>query len=108
MLEALIRGWRFVYSDEALSVAMLTGFDPGRLEPDRVAFELRQQRSLVLPTGGRIGEYDESRWRTLRDILLFAKRGEETVPLSQVVNYQFLREAYRQTPDGGRSGRVED
>ncbi|MBI5128475.1 MAG: ABC transporter substrate-binding protein [Rhodopseudomonas palustris] len=108
MLEALIKGWRFVYADETRSVPMLTGFDPGRLAPDRVAFELQQQRSLVLPTGGRIGEYDESRWRTLRDILLFAKRGEETVPLAQIVNYQFLREAYRQNPDGGRSGRTED
>jgi hypothetical protein len=44
---------------------------------------------------GRIADYDESRWRTLSDILIFAKLGEETVSLAQSVNYQLLRDAYR-------------
>jgi len=99
VLEGLIKGWRFVYSDLTLSVPVLASFDPKRLDPARLAFELAQQRDLVLPTGGRIADYDESRWRTLRDILLFAKLGEETVPLAQAVNYQLLRDAYRRSPD---------
>jgi len=99
VLQGLIRGWQFTYADYARSVPVLAGAGPGSLNPERLKFELQQQRPLVLPTGGRIGDYDESRWRTLRDILLFAKLGEEDVPLAQTVNYQFLRDVYRRSPD---------
>lgn len=99
VLQGLIRGWQFTYSDYARSVPILAGAGPAALNPERLKFELQQQRSLVMPTGGRIGDYDESRWRTLRDILLFAKLGEEDVPLAQTVNYQFLRDVYRRSPD---------
>nr|WP_256467274.1 ABC transporter substrate-binding protein [Bradyrhizobium sp. 35] len=99
VLQGIIRGWQFVYADYARSEPVLSGFDPSRLKPERLRFELQQQRSLVLPTGSRIADYDESRWRTLRDILLFAKLGEEEVPLAQTVNYQFLRDLYRRSPD---------
>ncbi|WP_247554020.1 ABC transporter substrate-binding protein [Bradyrhizobium sp. 138] len=99
ILQGLIRGWQFTYADYARSVPVLTGAGSARLNPERLKFELQQQRPLVLPTGGRIGDYDESRWRTLRDILLFAKLGEEDVPLAQTVNYQFLRDVYRRSPD---------
>lgn len=103
-LEGIIKGWQFAYSDYARSVPVLVGYDPQILNPDRVRFELQQQRSLVLPIGGRIADYDESRWRTLRDILIFAKLGDETVPLAQSVNYQLLRNVYRRSPDLGTSG----
>lgn len=99
VLQGLIRGWQFAYADYARSVPVLAGAGPIRLNSERLRFELQQQRPLVLPTGGRIGDYDESRWRTLRDILLFAKLGEEDVPLAQTVNYQFLRDVYRRSPD---------
>ncbi|WP_276339186.1 ABC transporter substrate-binding protein [Bradyrhizobium zhanjiangense] len=99
ILQGLIRGWQFTYADYARSVPVLAGAGPARLSPERLKFELQQQRPLVLPTGGRIGDYDESRWRTLRDILIFAKLGEEDVPLAQTVNYQFLRDVYRRSPD---------
>ncbi|MGL3111400.1 ABC transporter substrate-binding protein [Bradyrhizobium sp. BR 1432] len=99
ILQGLIRGWQFTYADYARSVPVLAGAGSTRLSPERLKFELQQQRPLVLPTGGRIGDYDESRWRTLRDILIFAKLGEEDVPLAQTVNYQFLRDVYRRSPD---------
>lgn len=99
VLQGLIRGWQFVYADYARSVPVLAGAGSAKLNSERLKFELQQQRPLVLPTGGRIGDYDESRWRTLRDILLFAKLGEEDVPLAQTVNYQFLRDVYRRSPD---------
>lgn len=99
VLQGLIRGWQFVYVDYARSVPVLAGAGPTSLNSERLKFELQQQRPLVLPTGGRIGDYDESRWQTLRDILLFAKLGEEDVPLAQTVNYQFLRDVYRRSPD---------
>lgn len=101
VLQGLIRGWQFAYSDYARSVPSLVELDPSRLKSERLKFELEQQRALVLPTGGRIADYDESRWRTLRDILIFAKLGEEEVPLAQAVNYQFLRDVYRRSPDLG-------
>ncbi|WP_245285918.1 ABC transporter substrate-binding protein [Bradyrhizobium sp. WSM1253] len=104
VLQGLIRGWQFAYGDYARSVPVLASFAPERLSPDRLKAELQQQRSLILPTGGRIADYDESRWRTLRDILMFAKLGEEEVPLAQVVNYQFLRDVYRRSPDLGSPG----
>ncbi|WP_256375303.1 ABC transporter substrate-binding protein [Bradyrhizobium sp. Ec3.3] len=103
-LQGLIRGWQFVYSDYARSVPVLASVDPEKLKPDRLKFELQQQRNLVLPTGGRIADYDESRWRTLRDILKFAKLGEEEVPLAQSVNYQFVRDVYRRSPNLGGPG----
>lgn len=98
-LQGLIRGWQFAYADQAQSVPVLVGFAPDKLKFERLKFELQQQRGLVLPTGGRIAEFDESRWKTLRDILLFAKLGEEEVPLAQTVSYQFLRDVYRRSPD---------
>jgi ABC-type nitrate/sulfonate/bicarbonate transport system substrate-binding protein len=97
ILEALLDGWNFVYSDFARSVPVIVAGDPSRLRAERVQFELEQQRELVLPIGGRVGDYDDSRWRTLRDILIFARIGEETVPLAQSVDYQLLREAYRRS-----------
>lgn len=99
VLEGLIRGWQFVYSDYARSIPVLVGFDPERLSPARLRFELQQQRGLILPTGGRIADYNESRWRTLRDILIFSKLGAEEVPLAQLINYQMLRDVYRRSPD---------
>lgn len=97
VLQGIIRGWQFAYRDYAQSVPVLAGL--AGLTPKRLKFELEQQRPLVLPTGGRIGDYDESRWRTLRDILLFAKLGVEEVPLARTLNYQFLRDVYRRSPD---------
>ncbi|WP_027581518.1 ABC transporter substrate-binding protein [Bradyrhizobium sp. Ai1a-2] len=98
-LRAIIRGWQLAYGDYARSVPLIVGFDRAGLRADRVTFDLQQQRDLVSPTGMRIAEYDESRWRTLRDILMFAKLGEETVPLPQAVNYGFVRDVYRRSPD---------
>jgi ABC-type nitrate/sulfonate/bicarbonate transport system substrate-binding protein len=98
-LEGVIRGWEAAYADPRRSVPLLVGFDPKLLTPEGVAFGLEQQRDMVRPTGARIGEFDESRWRTLRDILIFARLGEENVGLSTVVNYQFVRDVYRRSPD---------
>lgn len=108
LLQGLIRGWQFVYADYAKSVPVLAGVASPKLNPERLKFELQQQRTLVLPTGGRIADYDESRWRTLRDILIFAKLGEEDVPLAQTVNYQFLRDVYRRSPDLAAPGAWND
>ncbi|MBO4227982.1 ABC transporter substrate-binding protein [Bradyrhizobium neotropicale] len=99
VLQGVIKGWRFTYDDYARSASLIVGFDPARFDLERVKFELQQQRALVLPTGARIADYDESRWRTLRDILIFSKLGSEEVPLSQAVDYRFLRDAYRRSPD---------
>ncbi|MBR0737659.1 ABC transporter substrate-binding protein [Bradyrhizobium liaoningense] len=109
VLTGVIKGWHFVYSDYTRSVPALVRFDPESLKPERIKFELERQRELVLPADGRIADYDERRWRTLRDVLLFAKLGEQQFPLTQLVNYQFLRDVYRQPIDriapGAMTGR---
>ncbi|MGY4368171.1 ABC-type nitrate/sulfonate/bicarbonate transport system substrate-binding protein [Bradyrhizobium sp. LB1.3] len=104
ILEGLIKGWQFVYGDYSRSVFALVSYDLERLNSDRVRFELQQQRTLVVPAAGRIAEYDESRWKTLRDILIFGRLGEETVPISQAVTYQLLRDVYRRSPDLAGAG----
>lgn len=99
VLEGLIKGWQLVYDDYSRSVPALVGFDPAGLSADRVRLELQQQRALVVPAAGRIAEYDDSRWKMLRDALIFAKLGDETVPISQAVSYQLLRDVYRRSPN---------
>lgn len=104
LLHGLVRGWQFAYADYSRSIPIVVDFDGSHLAPERVRFEMEQQRSLVLPVGARIGEYDESRWRTLRDILLFAGLGSENGTLFQAVNTQFIRGEYRRAPEKGGAG----
>ncbi len=103
-LRGIIQGWQTVYADYGVSVPLIVGFDPARLTSSGIQFTLQQQRDLVRPTDTRIGDYDESRWRTLRDILLFAKLGEERTGLSSAVSYAFVRDIYRRSPDAGGAG----
>lgn len=95
ILRGIILGWLDVYADPAENAAVIAQFDPQFLNAQRARRDLTQQRDLVRPAGTRIADYDESRWRTLRDILLFAKLGEETVGLPAAVRYDFLRDVYR-------------
>ncbi|MDB5653806.1 MAG: nitrate transporter substrate-binding protein [Tardiphaga sp.] len=97
-LQAIIRGWQQVYDDPDQAARMIAEYD-AVLSPPEVRFALDQQRDLVRPVGTRIAEYDQSRWNTLRDILLFAKLGTETGGLSEAVNYDFLRDVYRRAPE---------
>lgn len=107
ILRGVILGWLEVYADPAESAAAIAQFDPKLLTARRVRLDLAQQRDLVRPAGTRIADYDESRWRTLRDILLFAQLGEESVGLSAAVRYDFLRDVYRRPlaldPAGGKT-----
>jgi hypothetical protein len=81
----------------------VAAYDPGRLSVAEVDFALREQRDLVRPVGMRVADFDQSRWNTLRDILLYAKLGSETVSLSRAVTYDVLRDVYREMP-GSRDG----
>ncbi|WP_375161693.1 ABC transporter substrate-binding protein [Bradyrhizobium sp. RDT46] len=104
LLHGLVRGWQFAYADYSRSIPIIVDFDRSHLAPERVRFEMEQQRSLVLPVGARIGEYDESRWRTLRDILVFAGLGKENDVLFQAVNTRFIHDEYRRAPEKGAAG----
>lgn len=104
LLHGLVRGWQFAYADYSRAIPIIVDFDRSGLAPERVKFEMEQQRSLVLPVGARIGEYDESRWRTLRDILVFAGLGRENAPLFQAVSTQFIRGEYRRAPEKEGAG----
>ena len=98
-LRAMILGWQDVYAHTERAIAHLVSADPLHLTAQQVRFSLAQQRDLVRPTGMRIADYDESRWNTLRDILRYAKLGEQTVPLSAAITYAFLRDVYRRPLD---------
>ena len=104
LLHGVVRGWQFAYADYSRSIPIVVDFDRSRLTPERVRFEMEQQRSLVLPVGARIGEYDENRWRTLRDILVFAGLGRDNGALFQAVNTQFIRGEYRRAREKGGAG----
>lgn len=104
LLHGVVQGWQFAYADYSRAIPIIVDFDRLRLAPERVRFDMEQQRSLVLPVGARIGEYDESRWRTLRDILVFAGLGRENAAPSQAVSTQFIRGEYRRTPEKGGPG----
>jgi hypothetical protein len=96
-LNAVIAGWQSTYTDYSKSVPLISSFDEKALPPDRVLFELKTQRDTVLPLGRRLGEYDDTQWKQLLDILINERliRDPDSVDLSKAVNYGFLREAYR-------------
>jgi ABC-type nitrate/sulfonate/bicarbonate transport system substrate-binding protein len=102
-LREIIAGWHQVYADIPAAAAVVAAYDPGRLSVAEVDFALREQRDLVRPVGMRVADFDQSRWNTLRDILLYAKLGSETVSLSRAVTYDVLRDVYREMP-GSRDG----
>ncbi len=96
-LDAVIAGWKSAYADYSRSVPLISSFDDKTLTPDRVLFELKAQRNIVLPLGRRFTEYDDRQWKQLRDILISERliRDADSVDLSRAVTYEFLREAYR-------------
>lgn len=93
-LRALIAAWELVYANTEMSIPLIASFDP-RLTPDRVRFDLDQQREYVRPLAMRFAEFNKGQWRSLQDILLRQKLLAESVDLSTAVTYDFLREAYR-------------
>jgi ABC-type nitrate/sulfonate/bicarbonate transport system substrate-binding protein len=94
-LRAVIAGWQLAYDDDAASVPLIASFDPGTLTPDLVRFALAQQREFLRPLGARFGEFDDTHWRSLQDILVQQKLLKEPMDLSRAVTYDFLRDAYR-------------
>jgi ABC-type nitrate/sulfonate/bicarbonate transport system substrate-binding protein len=96
-VDAVVAGWKLTYADYSKSIPMISSFSEKSLPPDRVLFELKAQRGMVLPLGRRYGEYDDMQWKQLLDILINERliRDPDSVHLSKAVNYDFLREAYR-------------
>jgi ABC-type nitrate/sulfonate/bicarbonate transport system substrate-binding protein len=94
-LRALIAGWELAYADTAASIPLIASFDERALSPDRLRFELDLQREYVRPLAMRFAEFNQGRWRSLRDVLLIQKRMADPVDLSTAVTYDFLREVYR-------------
>jgi ABC-type nitrate/sulfonate/bicarbonate transport system substrate-binding protein len=94
-VRALIAGWNQVYADPAASIPLIASYDEWKLTPDRLRFELDQQREFIRPLAMRFAEFNQTQWRALREILLRQKLMAESVDLSTAVSYEFLREAYR-------------
>jgi ABC-type nitrate/sulfonate/bicarbonate transport system substrate-binding protein len=94
-LQGVIDGWELTYSDYAKSVPLIASFDAETLTPDLIRFKLDQQREFLRPLGARFAEFDQTRWRSLQDILLQQKQLKEPPDLSKAVNFEFLRDVYQ-------------
>jgi ABC-type nitrate/sulfonate/bicarbonate transport system substrate-binding protein len=100
-LQAIVGGWELTYSDYATSVPLIASFDAGTLTPDLIRFKLEQQREFLRPFGARFAEFDQTRWRSLQDILLQQKQLKEALDLSKIVNFDFLRDVYQRSAPRG-------
>ncbi len=96
-LRAVIAGWNLAYADYSKSAPLISSFDDKTLTPDRVHFELREQRDLVFPLGRRFTEFDDRQWKLLRNILINERLIDYSIDMSKAVRYDFLREAYRKS-----------
>jgi ABC-type nitrate/sulfonate/bicarbonate transport system substrate-binding protein len=94
-LKAVIAGWELTYADLTTSVPIIAAFDEQALAADDVRFTLEHQREYVRPPAARFAEFDDSKWRSLHEILLKQRLLERSVDLSTAVAYEFLNEAYR-------------
>jgi ABC-type nitrate/sulfonate/bicarbonate transport system substrate-binding protein len=101
-LRAVIAGWELTYADEATSVPLIASYNPTMLTPELVRFRLEQQRELLRPFGARFGEFEETRWQFLQNILVQQRAIKEPIDLSSAVTFDFLREAYRKRRSFGQ------
>jgi ABC-type nitrate/sulfonate/bicarbonate transport system substrate-binding protein len=99
-LRGVIAGWKAVYQNEDLSVQRIAKLDP-RWGAMQIRFDLDSQRELLRPYGTRIGEFSESQWQSLEDILVQQRLLRQPLELPLAVSYDFLRDAYN-SPDLGR------
>jgi ABC-type nitrate/sulfonate/bicarbonate transport system substrate-binding protein len=96
-LRAVIAGWQLTYSDEVKSIPLIVSYAPTVLVPEFVRFRLDQQRELLRPFGARFGEFEETHWQSLQNILLQQKRIKEPIDLSSAVTFDILRDSYRRS-----------
>jgi ABC-type nitrate/sulfonate/bicarbonate transport system substrate-binding protein len=96
-LRAVISGWELTYADEATSIPLIVSYDSTMLTPELVRFRLQQQREFLRPFGARFGEFDDTHWRSLQDILVQQKIIKQPIELSRAVTFDFLRDVYRRS-----------
>ncbi len=101
-LRAVIAGWELVYADYAKSVPLIAAFDEKTLTLELVRFALEQQRDFIRPPNMRFAEFDDTRWKLLRDILLQQQLINNSIDMSKAVTFDFLREAYRKSISFGK------
>ena len=96
-LRAVIAGWELTYADEATSIPQIASYSPLTLTPELIRFKLDQQRVLLRPFGVRFGEFDDTHWRSLQDILVQQRLIKEPIDLSGAVTFDFLRDVSRRS-----------
>jgi ABC-type nitrate/sulfonate/bicarbonate transport system substrate-binding protein len=96
-LRAVIAGWELTYSDEATSIPLIVSYDLAILTPELIRFRLEQQRGFLRPFGVRFGEFDDTHWKSLQDVLVQQRLIKEPIDLSSAVTYDFLSDVYRST-----------
>jgi ABC-type nitrate/sulfonate/bicarbonate transport system substrate-binding protein len=96
-LRGVIAGWERTYADETMSTPLIASYDPATFTPEFIHFRLEQQRQFLRPLGARFGEFEDSHWRFLQDILVQQRLIKEPIDLSRAVTFDFLRDAYRKS-----------
>jgi ABC-type nitrate/sulfonate/bicarbonate transport system substrate-binding protein len=96
-LRAVIAGWELTYTDEAMSISQIASYSPLALTPELIRFKLEQQRAFLRPFGLRFGEFDDTHWRSLQDILVQQRLIKEPIDLSRAVTFDFLRDVSRRS-----------
>jgi ABC-type nitrate/sulfonate/bicarbonate transport system substrate-binding protein len=94
-VRAVLAGWELVYADKEKVIPLISAFETARLTPELVRFKLEQQRDFLRPLGARFGEFDQTQWRSMQDMLRQQKIIIGTVDLSKAVSFDFVRDVYR-------------
>ena len=94
-LHAMIAGWNSAYADTSKSVALILSTGEQALTPEQLQFELAAQREFVRPPSRRVAEFDDLQWKQLRLILISERLIDDSIDMSNAVNYDILKEAYR-------------
>jgi ABC-type nitrate/sulfonate/bicarbonate transport system substrate-binding protein len=96
-LHAVIAGWDLTYSGAVTSIPLISSYAPTILTPELIQFSLDQQRAFLRPFGARFGEFDNTHWVSLQDVLVQQKLIKEPIDLSRAVTYDFLSDVYRES-----------
>ncbi|MGY8667481.1 ABC transporter substrate-binding protein [Bradyrhizobium sp. UFLA05-109] len=93
-LTAIAGGWSAAYADLSRTIPIIAS-SAGALPTPLVSRLMDSQRSLLRPFGARFGEMDSIRIRALQSELLQRHAIQQPVDLTRAINYDILKEAYR-------------
>lgn len=94
-LMAIAGGWSAAYADLSRTIPIIANSVGTPLPLSLASRLMDSQRSLLRPFGARFGEMDSMRISTLQSQLLQRRTIQHPVDLTRAINYDILKEAYR-------------